>query len=144
MRQPSAKPDHEPIADGFDSYVDFRSTLGSKISFTHTHESVKQRVGSCPHYAETRWDSIYESCKFLTLNRNALVALQNDKHRSLSSRLWWIVLAVVTDLARSAKLCFEQLQYKHVTVSEQYAALKSSRQRFRTDLRRTAPTESHA
>ncbi|KAE8884816.1 hypothetical protein PF003_g31074 [Phytophthora fragariae] len=108
----------------FDSYVDFRSTLGSEISFTHTHESVKQRVGSCPHYAETRWDSIYESCKFLTLNRNALVALQKDKHRSRSSRLWWIVLAVVTDLARSAKLCFEQLQYKRVTVSEQYAALK--------------------
>ncbi|KAE9118732.1 hypothetical protein PF007_g8826 [Phytophthora fragariae] len=108
----------------FDSYVDFRSTLGSEISFTHTHESVKQRVGSCPHYAETRWDSIYESCKFLTLNRNALVALQKDKDRSRSSRLWWIVLAVVTDLARSAKLCFEQLQYKHVTVSEQYAALK--------------------
>lgn len=38
----------------FNELVSFRSTLGYEISFTHTHETVKKKIGSCLTYATTR------------------------------------------------------------------------------------------
>ncbi|KAG3055251.1 hypothetical protein PC121_g15872 [Phytophthora cactorum] len=74
-----------------DEFDDFRSTLGYDFAFTHTHESVKKPLASCPTYAMTRWDSAHASCQFLADNYMDLIKLQKEKK---TSKILLIVVAV--------------------------------------------------
>lgn len=66
--------------DVLDDYTGFRPTLCSEISFTHTHNTVQKALdASCPSYAETRWDSIHDTCQFLAQHHAQFIKLQEEK-----------------------------------------------------------------
>jgi hypothetical protein len=107
----------------FDCFTNFRSTLGFEISFTRTHESVSMLLGTCPEYIKTRWNSIHDTCIFLTQRYEDLYKMQSEKRRDHSSPTWWLCLFLIADITGLIKHCFAELQGKTVTFSEQYRSL---------------------
>lgn len=108
-----------------DDLLDFRKSLSAEITFTRRHDTVRTVVGECPTYATTRWESIHDACHFLSANCEVLMEFQREKKdQETSTDAWWLCLFVVTELTESLRYCFRCMQYKTVTMNEQYRALE--------------------
>ncbi|ETO83694.1 hypothetical protein F444_02333 [Phytophthora nicotianae P1976] len=110
--------------DALIDLVNFRSILGAEITFTRKFESVRSSIGICPTYANTRWESISECCDFLSSNYEEIMQLHKTKGVTAPSSSWWLILFAIGELVEKIKQCFRSMQYRTVTMKDQYEALE--------------------
>ena len=128
----------------FDETYQYRSNLSGVITFNRAQKKLYLKTGKAKTYASTRWESIYESTKFICKWKQSILdfAFENNKSDRMPPNVFWYVNVVVMVIAEQFSLCFKKCQGKKVTTREQYDAFSALSTYFKVCCQQHLPREA--
>jgi len=110
-----------------DESHNFRSLLSSVLAFVRAHSTLTSEINYPATYAETRWASIYQSCKWISQRRSRIIAFAASvgKEASMPPKAWWICLVAAESITKRISEFFEKIQYQTISPREQLAGMRA-------------------